>query len=249
MQGKTALVLSAGGMFGAYQAGAWKTIARHLQPDMVIGASVGALNGWSIAGGCSGEELARQWLDPATASLLKLRQKAGLRSGFFETDALVGKAAWLHGAYTPKVPFGLVVVQLPWLRTKLIRAADVLPVHLVATCSILFFLPSVEIAGRNYTDGGLLEALPIWAAAEMGASRIVAVHSLPPVAPWWIRAGLRTLRGIKRRPAAPSNLKITMISPSETLGTARDALSWKAGNIQRWIDLGERDAASHFPLQ
>lgn len=252
MQGKTALVLSAGGMFGAYQAGAWKTMERHLQPDMVIGASVGALNGWSIAGGCSGEELARQWSDPATASLLKVRQRGvlgGVRNGFFETDALVKKADWLHAAYTPKVPFGLVVVQLPWLQTRLIRAAEVLPAHLVATCSILFFLPSVEISGRKFTDGGLLEALPIWAAAEMGASRIVAVHSLPSVAPWWIRAGLHTLRGIKRRPIAPANLEIIIVSPSETLGTAHDALSWKAGNIRRWIDLGERDAARHFPLQ
>ncbi|MDQ6701327.1 MAG: patatin-like phospholipase family protein [Acidobacteriota bacterium] len=249
MQGKTALVLSAGGMFGAYQAGAWKTIERHLQPDMVIGASVGALNGWCIAGGCSGEELARQWLDPDTASLLKLRPNAGVRNGFFESHALERKAEWLHAAYTPRVPFGLVVVQLPWLKTKLIRGADVQPGHLVATCSILFFLPSVEIGGRKFTDGGLLEALPIWAAAEMGASRIVAVHSLPSVAPWWIRAGLHTLRGIKRRPIAPSNLQITTIAPSEAMGTARDALSWKAGNIQRWIDLGERDAARHFPLQ
>ncbi len=247
--GKTALVLSAGGMFGAYQAGAWKTIERHLQPDMVIGASVGALNGWSIAGGCSGEELAHQWLDPATASLLKLRPKSRVSKGFFETDALTGKAEWLHAAYTPKVPFGLVVVQLPWLETRLIRAADVLPAHLVATCSILFFLPSVAIGGSRFTDGGLLEALPIWAAAEMGATRIIAVHSLPSVAPWWIRAGLGTLRGIKRRPKAPTNLEITMISPSETLGTAHDALIWKSGNIRRWIELGERDAANRFPLQ
>lgn len=256
MQEKTALVLSAGGMFGAYQAGAWKTIERRLQPDMVIGASVGALNGWSIAGGCSGEELARQWLDPASASLLKLRAirpiagvLSGMRNGFFEAAALARKADWLHAAYTPKVPFGLVVVQLPWLETKLIRAADILPAHLVATCSILFGLPPVDIGGRRFTDGGLLEPLPIWAAAAMGATRIVAVHSLPPVAPRWIRGGLRTLRWIKRRPEAPADLKITMISPSETLGTARNALSWEAGNIQRWIDLGERDAARHFPLQ
>src|ERR1035438_5321759 len=52
-----ALVLSAGGMFGAYQAGAWNVLSRRFQPDLVVGASVGALNGWAIAGGCSPAEL------------------------------------------------------------------------------------------------------------------------------------------------------------------------------------------------
>ena len=40
----TALVLSAGGMYGAYQAGAWKAIADIFQPDLVVGASIGAIN-------------------------------------------------------------------------------------------------------------------------------------------------------------------------------------------------------------
>ena len=45
----TALVLSAGGMFGAYQAGAWKALAPELSPDLVVGTSAGSLNGWAIA--------------------------------------------------------------------------------------------------------------------------------------------------------------------------------------------------------
>ena len=52
-----ALVLSAGGMFGAYQAGAWNVLSQRFQPDMVVGTSVGALNGWAIAGGCPPDEL------------------------------------------------------------------------------------------------------------------------------------------------------------------------------------------------
>ncbi len=234
MQGKTALVLSAGGMFGAYQAGAWKTIERHLHPDLVIGASVGALNGWLIAGGCSGEELAGHWLDPSTASLMTLRN----------SKALSEKAEWLYRAYTPKIPFGLVVVQLPWFQTRLIRADGIQPRHLLATCSILFLLPTVKIAGTRFTDGGLLDALPVWAAAEMGATRIVAVHSLPKVSPWWIRAGFDAIRDLRGSPKLPGNLNITTISPSEPMGTARDALVWNPDNIRRWIDLGERDAAT-----
>ncbi len=42
MPAKTALVLSAGGMFGAYQAGAWGEISARFQPDLVVGASAGS---------------------------------------------------------------------------------------------------------------------------------------------------------------------------------------------------------------
>src|SRR6185436_480327 len=51
---RTALVLSGGGMFGAYQAGVWAALHHSIQLDMVVGASIGCLNGWLIAGGCSG---------------------------------------------------------------------------------------------------------------------------------------------------------------------------------------------------
>ena len=58
----TALVLSAGGMYGAYQAGAWKALADVFHPDLVVGASIGALTGWAIAGGCHPDELVDRWL-------------------------------------------------------------------------------------------------------------------------------------------------------------------------------------------
>jgi predicted acylesterase/phospholipase RssA len=60
-------------MFAAYQAGAWKVLAARLRPDVVIGASAGALNAWAIAGGAGPEELAAAWLDEAVAEMSRLR--------------------------------------------------------------------------------------------------------------------------------------------------------------------------------
>src|SRR4051794_32211298 len=85
---KTALVLSAGGMFGAYQAGAFRIISEHNPPDIVVGASVGALNGWTIAGGCSANELVERWLDPEAGSALRLFPNAGWRNGWFDPAPL-----------------------------------------------------------------------------------------------------------------------------------------------------------------
>ena len=84
----SALVLSAGGMFGAYQAGVWKSLARVFQPDLVVGTSAGSLNGWAIAGGCSVEELTAIWLDPALEKLMRVRWRASMWQGLWDPAPL-----------------------------------------------------------------------------------------------------------------------------------------------------------------
>jgi predicted acylesterase/phospholipase RssA len=240
---QTALVLSAGGMFGAYQAGAYKAIAEVVQPDIVVGASVGALNGWPIASGCSPDHLIERWLDPAAGAALKLFPNAGWRKGWFDPAPLREQAMRIAAEYQPRIPFGVVVVQLPWLSTVLVRYPEITAAHLQATCSIPLFLPSVEIDGSRYLDGGFFEKLPVWAAIEMGATRIYAIDSLPDVGLWWLRAGINIVRLFKPSRRYPANLDLTVISPSEPLGGVNDAVFWKRENIERWVALGQRDAA------
>src|ERR1700680_3974446 len=67
MKRRTALVLSVGSMFAAWQVGVWRALAARLQPDLVVGASAGALNGWAIAGGAGAEDLAEFWMRPELA--------------------------------------------------------------------------------------------------------------------------------------------------------------------------------------
>ena len=218
-QQKTALVLSAGGMFGAYQAGVYKAIHGLVDIDMVVGASVGVLNRWPIAAGCSPDELIEHWLDAGAAGkALKL----------FDSSPLRAAAEDLHARYTPRIPFGLVVFQLRGWATHLVQHPDITPSHLLAACSIPFVLPPVRIAGRRYIDGGVFAKLPVFAALAMGATRIIAVDVLPDFNPW------------RHDPAGPD---VTLIKPSEKLGDVKDIFYWKRENIARWIDLGIRDAA------
>ena len=135
------------------------------RPDIVVGASAGAWNGWSIAGGATPEELAREWLDPRTARVLQ----PGLhRTGVLRPEGLHGKARELFARYQPRMPFGLTIVELPRLRTRLVRDQEITWQHLAATCSIPLGFPPVRIHGRRYVDGGLAGALPLWAAEENG---------------------------------------------------------------------------------
>jgi NTE family protein len=240
---KTALVLSAGGMFGAYQAGAYKSIAEFAPPDIVVGASVGALNGWTIASGCSPDDLIDRWLHQSAGATLQLFPKHGWRHGWFDPAPLRAQAERIFREFQPRIPFGVVVVELQGLHPRLVQYPDVLAAHLQATCSIPLFLPSVVIEGKRYLDGGLFEKLPLWAAIEMGATRIIAIDSLPNVGKWWLHLGIEIAHLFKSRRRYPGDLDLTIVSPSEPLGNIDDAVFWKRANIERWVDLGMRDAA------
>ena len=220
----TALVLSAGGMFAAWEAGVWKSLSRRFKPDLIVGASAGAWNGWAIAGGCSAEDLIREWMDSATA-----------RIGLFRAGALHQRARELSSRYQPRIPFGLTVVEVPRLRARVVRGSEITWRHLAATCTIPFCFPPVRIQDRRYGDGGLLGALPRWAAEEMGATRAIAVNALTTLP-------FRMLHKAMRGRNASAALEVIRIEPSMQLGSLRDAVCWSRANVERWVELGERDA-------
>ena len=82
------LVLSAGGMYGAYQAGAWRALADIFQPDLIVGASIGAVNGWAIAGGCDADELIERWLSLEDAARYHWKFPETVFGGVLDTIGL-----------------------------------------------------------------------------------------------------------------------------------------------------------------
>jgi len=226
----TALVLSAGGMFAAWEAGVWKTLSSHFRPDLIVGASSGAWNGWAIAGGASPDDLVREWHDTSIAA-----------TWLFRNELLHRKAQELWSRYQPSLPFGLTVVEVPHFHARLVCSPHITWRHLAATCAIPGAFSAVPIDGKSFVDGGLLGSLPLWAAEEMGATRAVAVNCLTGAAFRMARAVLR--------PRSPSDrLDVVLIEPSEQLGSLRDTVCWSHSNIQRWIELGQRDAKQALRL-
>ena len=221
----TALVLSAGGMFAAWQAGVWKALHKNFQPSLIVGASAGALNGWLIAGGATPDELVRAWLNPAVRKILRPTRKA---------EALHAKARELFTEYQPRVPYGLTVTEVPRLRQRVIRNGSITWEHLAATCSIPLCFPQVKVQGCRYVDGGFLGALPLWAAEEMGATRAVALQCLTTLP-------FRFLRTILPPRRVSPRMEVTRIEPSRPLGSLYDACVWSSANIERWIEIGEMD--------
>ncbi len=240
----TALVLSAGAMFGAYQAGVWNVLSQRCQLDMVVGTSVGALNWWAIAGGCSAEELSAMWLDPSTGVLMRTRLTWRIWKGLIDPAALERRVRDWYARFPLRTPYSTTIVELPGMRLVRVPGEQVRPEHLMASCAVPFGYPPVLIDGRRYVDGGLLDILPVWAAVEMGATRVIAVNVLPLKAPAALRAALRVAYTIGEKPPVVSGPEVLMIRPRTPLGSLHETVSWTEERTRRWIRRGEEDAAA-----
>ena len=237
----TALLLSAGGMFGAYQAGAWKALAPVFVPDLVVETSAGALNGWAIAGGCTPQELIDIWLDPRMEKMMRVRWRWSSWKGLWDPEPLETAARELCEHYRPRIPFALTLTGIPRPRARLVRGEQVTWRHLAASCSVPTGFPPVAVDGGLYVDGGVLGVLPIWAAVECGADRAVAVDALPEMPSRVVRTAARigAWMGPRRRGVAD----IEVLRIARKLGSLHDAMHWRAANARRWIEQGEQDAA------
>ncbi len=239
---KTALVLSAGGMFGAYQAGVWKALEPVFRPDVVIGCSVGSINGWAIASGISGDDLIRTWLDPRCATLMTPRVNRRPWQAFFDPGPLQQMVQELTSTYTPKVPFALAVTKLPQLRIEIIQTPNLTWRHVVASCAIPVGYPPVRIDGQLYCDGGFLSVMPVWAASRFGVDRAIAINVLPSVPLNLLRASVRMVRLLAPREPRVEGVEVLRLGPEQLPGKLHDAVTWNPENMRRWIDRGQADA-------
>jgi NTE family protein len=237
------LVLSAGGMYGAYQAGAWNALADVFQPDLVVGASIGAVNGWAIAGGCDPQALIERWLMLQAAGSYRWKFPRGIFSGVLDSSPLQNVICDLHDSFQPRVPFAMVLTDLLKLRPRVIRTPDIRAEHLRATTAIVGLFDQVRLDGRVYSDGGLLAASPVWAAAELGATRVLLIDVLPEPPGIVARTFVSTMRVLSPfRALTPTGLEIIRLAPARLLGAPLEAIYWTRKNAEAWIAAGHRDA-------
>jgi NTE family protein len=231
---KLALVFSGGGLFGAWQAGVWAGIEARIRPDLVVGASVGALNGYAVACGASGEHLGSLWRDPELTEFGKLPENI--------------RAQMDH--YQPRTDFAVTVTDLLRMKPLVFQNGEVTWRHMAASCAIPGVLRQYWIDGRLCSDGGLLNPLPVWAAVQLGATHIVAVHALPQIPGWWLKPVVKGFRKVAGyNPVTPQEVHLDVIMPPYPLGGVSDAIRWKRENIERWLQEGrDQGLEKAFPF-
>lgn len=183
-----AVVVGAGGVLGAAHVGIGYALEQHgFVPDMIIGTSVGALNGAIAA---AHPDKAAPWLDHVWTQLHRrevypLGYRLFSRASIF-TDR--GLRRLIAGAGLPSrieqlpVPFTAVATDLDTGDPVLLDHGD-LESALLASAAVPGMLPPVEREGRVLVDGGVTAYVPVLAALQAGAASVVVVPTGPESSP------------------------------------------------------------------
>lgn len=187
-EGPTAWVLAGGGSFGAIQVGMLQALVAHgLAPDLVVGSSVGAINGAYFAGAPDAEGLARLeaiWcgLRRRTVFPLAWGRLLGLNSAAvsgFAVDpsglrGLLERCLSYQALEQARVPMHVVATdQLGGGTVTISRGPAVEAV--LASCAIPAVFPPVHLGGQFLIDGAIASNTPISVALELGARRMIVL--------------------------------------------------------------------------
>lgn len=182
-----AYVLGGGGSLGAIQVGMLQALSEHdAGPDLVVGTSVGSLNGAVLALDPTGaaNRLSHTWArvtghDVFPGNLVV--QAAALRrrrTHLFPNTGLAAMIVDFLGENTVfaelALPFAAVTTDIATALPHPIRHGALLPA-LLASAAIPGIFPAVEHDGHHLYDGGLVANVPILQAVAMGARSVVVL--------------------------------------------------------------------------
>jgi NTE family protein len=185
--GPTAFVLGGGGLLGAHEVGMLAALEdAGIRPDLVLGTSIGAINGVFVAADPAGaaKRLESVWRSETV--------RTAFRSSLFgRIGTLARSGTHLHSNLPLRhlitehlpvrrfeelaVPFQCVAACVEratahWFHTGLIIPA------VLASAAVPGLLPPVRIAGEHFFDGGLVHSIPVGRAVQLGARRIYVLH-------------------------------------------------------------------------
>jgi NTE family protein len=185
---KIAFALGGGGRLGASEVGMLRALfERDIVPDLIVGTSIGALNGAAIA------------VAPETSTVDRLEEiwttlgKSEVFSGTVFSGAanLVRSRTALQSneplrslieRLLPAKTFADLAVPFECVAASIERAAEhwfsqgPLVDAILASCAVPGILPAVEIEGEHFIDGGVVNSIPIARAVELGATEIFVLH-------------------------------------------------------------------------
>ena len=187
---RVAFVLSGGGSLGSIQVGALEALLEQgIYPDIIVGTSVGALNGALLAreptlDGVRG--IRDIWLSLGRGAVFTGGRRLAFFRLLFGMDHLYTNKGLRRLVTRNLGPITFVDLSLPFLAT----AADVeegtvhvfdtgplLPA-LLASSAVPGIFPAVTIDGRKYVDGAILSYCNIETAWRRGATHIVMIESV-----------------------------------------------------------------------
>jgi len=184
---QVAFVLGGGGVLGAHEVGMLQALAEAgVRPDLVIGTSVGALNGVVVAADPTG----------AVARLTEM-WRGGVASEAF-AGSLFGRVATLARSGTHlhsneplqrlledllpvariedlAVAFQCVAASIEQAAAHWFVSGPIVPAILAST-AVPGLLPPVRVGDEHFLDGGLVHSIPVSRAVTLGAGTVYVLH-------------------------------------------------------------------------
>ncbi|EKZ98832.1 patatin-like phospholipase family protein [Cupriavidus metallidurans] len=184
---KTAFVFAGGGSLGAIEVGMLRELVKWgVAPDLVIGASAGAINGAYFACNPHAEGTARLeslWRSITRAEVLPWSWRsmfgmiAGNRGHLVESFGLRRLLNRNFGAARLEesaVPLYVVATDMQTGAEVVLSAGNIVDAVL-ASAAIPGVFPPVEVGGRKLIDGGVANNTPVSTAIRLGATRIIVL--------------------------------------------------------------------------
>ncbi|MGB9378867.1 MAG: patatin-like phospholipase family protein [Mycobacteriales bacterium] len=202
---EVAFVLGGGGALGACEIGMLKALLEaDVRPDLIVGTSIGALNGVFIAADpqpSSAERLEQLWRELGNTEVFggSLLRRA---STLAKTRTHLQAYEPMHDLLAELLPVELIedlAVPFQCVAASIERAAEhwfdtgpLIPAVL-ASCAVPGMMAPVEIGDEHFFDGGLVHSIPMGRAVELGAKDIYVLQVgrieqplEPPRYPWQV---------------------------------------------------------------
>jgi len=183
-----AFVLGGGGVLGAVEVGMLRALLRAgYRPDVVIGTSIGAVNGVLVAADPSEavtDRLVRLWSSPEAAdvygdSLARQLRRFAARTHLHSPLPLRRLLASELGENSTfadlKVPFRCCAASIERAAEHWFDSGPLVDAVL-ASSSVPGLLPPMEIDGEHFVDGGIVNSIPIGEAVRVGAKLIFVLQ-------------------------------------------------------------------------
>jgi NTE family protein len=186
---RTAFVLSGGGNLGATQVGMLRALAEHgVEADLVLGCSVGALNGGAYAVDPTIDGVARleeRWRVMESHDLMPSSRIPGALQLIRKGESLYSNHGLLRSIVEflgDRDTFEELAVPFQCVATDVDSATEHwfdsgrLVEPILASAALPAVYPMVHIDGRRYSDGGVVNNVPLARAVELGAKKVYVLH-------------------------------------------------------------------------
>ncbi|GAA1465966.1 patatin-like phospholipase family protein [Microbacterium thalassium] len=254
---RCAFVLGGGGKWGSVEVGMLRALVEAgIQPDIVLGTSIGALNGAVFAadpGPIGVMRLERLWRDIGETGFLggpvldRVRTAVRLRVGLNDPSAIRDIARTVLDGMSIEdleVPFQCVAASIERAAEHWFTKGPIIDA-LAASAAIPGLFAPVEIDGEHFYDGGLVNSIPVDRAVELGASEIYVLQvgrveqPLRPPTKFWEPALIAFEISRRHRFASVRDGK-TGGADVHVLPSA-NALDFDDRRQLKWRDIGDAD--------